>query len=75
MVERTKSFKDICFQARLKCIEEARSNNFDLGPDNQIAHWVREGVALLAKGEEITPELLDNIDRHGGTEHPDPWFK
>ena len=74
MVEITNSFKDICFQARLKCIEEASSNHFDLGPDSQIAPWVREGVALLEKGEDITPEILDKIDRYGGTDHPDPWF-
>ena len=74
MVENSNSIKDICFQVRLRCILTALSEDFDLSPDSQIATWVREGVALLKKGEEITPELLDKIDRYGGTDHPDPWF-
>ena len=74
MVERKKNTDNTFFQARLYCINLALKEGFDLSPASQIAPWVREGVALLEMGVEITPELLDKIDRYGGTDHPDPWF-
>jgi len=74
MVEKSINIEKVCFEARLHCIHTARNKGFDLSSNSQIAPWVKEGVALLDQGVEITPELLDQIDRYGGTDHPDPWF-
>lgn len=47
-----------------------RSNNLD----SQPAPWLVRGLQILEKGEDLTSDKIDRINRSGGTDHPDPWF-
>jgi hypothetical protein len=68
-------FSSEFFQARLGCLKAALEKGLDLdNPDQQAPLWMRIGVKLLEKGIKITPTLLDDIDKSGGTDHPDPYF-
>ena len=70
MIER----EDVFFQARIYCIETAIKGCFDV-TGSQTPQWLREGVRLSRQGVNITPQRLDEIDKLGGTDHPDPTLQ
>ncbi len=43
--------------------------------ESQPAPWVLRGLQILEAGEVLTSERIALINRSGGTDHPDPWFK
>lgn len=61
-------------EARVAAIHEAFNRKFDVDdPNLQVADWVREGVHRLQRGQEITSEILEEIERCGRS--LDPWVK
>lgn len=72
-MKETEANYDMFFIARLNCIIEAAKNNFELdNPELQSPQWLRFGVRLYKSGVVITPKIIDDLDRSGGTDHPDP---
>ena len=49
--------------------EGLRSSN--LG--DQPAPWLLRGLQILEAGEKLTAQRIDDFNRAGGTDHPDPW--
>lgn len=62
-------------EAVLKSIREAFEKGFDVDdPNNQVSPTIRIGVKRLKEGKELTVEDVAEIEKAGGTDHPDPWF-
>lgn len=43
--------------------------------ENQPAPWMYYGLKILESGEELSSNIIEDINRSGGTDHPDPWFR
>ena len=68
-------FEKSCFEAQLHCINTSIEKSFDVtNPDRQPAQWLKEGVRLKKLNRELTRQLLAEVDKYGGTDHPDPTF-
>ena len=58
----------------LNSIYEAYHKGFNVDdPDNQISPTIRIGVKRLREKKSLTPEDITEIEKMGGTDHPDPW--
>jgi hypothetical protein len=58
----------------LNSIHLAYDNGFNVDdPDNQISPTIRTGVKRLRENKPVTPEDIADIEKMGGTDHPDPW--
>ena len=59
----------------LKSIQYAFENGFDVDePGKQVSPTIRISVKRLREGKTLSLEDIEQIEKAGGTDHPDPWF-
>jgi len=62
-------------EIRLDIIKKAYKSGMRYGritPEMQIAPWLAIGLKRLEKNHNLTVSEIAEIDKMGGTDHPDP---
>jgi hypothetical protein len=63
-------------EMKIDMIREAfgRGVRFEnITPDMQLAQWLVIGLKRLGEGRDLVPEDIAEIEKMGGTDHPDPY--